>query len=174
MFLLFVLISFASGVYPSLILSNLKLIKVLKSGFSFSSKGTGLRKTLIIFQFIVSLFLIISTTIILQQLSYIRHKKLGYDKDYLIVLPVDGIMRANYQSIKDALANVPGVQSVSSGYQEITNISWPDALRTTSDAASTPFLFMYLLQILILFVQAVCKYYPEQIILYQTGSSWIP
>jgi len=140
MILFFALISFASGVYPSFILSNIKLIKVLKSGFSFSAKGGGLRKSLIVFQFIVSVFLIISTTIIFQQLSYIQHKNLGYDKDHLIVLPVDGIMRANYQPIKDALERVPGVTAVSSGYQEITNIGWPDALRTSPDAAAAPLL----------------------------------
>ena len=136
MILLFALISFASGAYPSFILSNIKLIKVLKSGFSFSAKGGGLRKSLIVFQFIVSVFLIISTVIIFQQLSYIQHKDLGYDKDHLIVLPVDGIMRANYQPIKDALKRVPGVKSVSSGYQEMTNIGWPDALRTNPDPAA--------------------------------------
>ncbi|MDP9047819.1 MAG: ABC transporter permease, partial [Bacteroidota bacterium] len=141
MILLFVLISFASGAYPSFILSNIKLIKVLKSGFSFSSKGSGLRQSLIIFQFIVSVFLIISTTIIFQQLAYIQQKKLGYDKDHLLVLPVDGIMRAKYQSIKDALARVPGVKSVSSGYQEITNMGWGDALRASPNTAA-PQLFV--------------------------------
>jgi len=138
MVLLFGLISFASGAYPAFILSNAKLIKVLKSGFSFSAKGGGLRRSLVVFQFIVSVFLIISTTIIFQQLSYIQHKALGYDKDHLIVLPVDGIMRANYQPIRDALARVPGVVSVTSGYQEMTNIGWGDALRTSTDVSATP------------------------------------
>jgi putative ABC transport system permease protein len=142
MILLFALISVATGAYPSFILSNIKLIKVLSSGasLSYSAKGGGLRKSLIIFQFSVSVFLIISTTLILQQLSYIQNKNLGYDKDHLVVLPVDAIMRANYQQIKDALERVPGVNSVSSGYQEITNIGWPDALRTSSDTAATPML----------------------------------
>ena len=139
MILFFALISFASGVYPSFILSNIKLIKVLKSGFSFSAKGGGLRKSLIVFQFIVSVFLIISTTIIFQQLSYIQHKKLGYDKDHLIVLPVDGIMRANFHPIKDALERVPGVTSVSCGYEEITEYRLlDDAIRTSADPAATP------------------------------------
>jgi putative ABC transport system permease protein len=138
MLLLFALISFASGAYPSFILSNIKLIKVLKSGFSFPAKGGGLRKSLIVFQFIVSVFLIISTTIIFQQLSYIQRKDLGYDKDHLIVLPVDGIMRANYQPIKEALERVPGVTSVSCSAQEITNIVWGDALRTSSNTSATP------------------------------------
>ena len=140
MIFLFALISFASGAYPSFILSNIKLIKVLKSGFSFSNKGGGLRKSLIVFQFIVSVFLIISTTIIFQQLSYIQRKDLGYDKDHLVVLPVDGIMRTKYQSIKDAMERVPGVTSVSCGYQEMTNIGWPDAVRTSASTAAAPLL----------------------------------
>jgi putative ABC transport system permease protein len=142
MILLFALISFASGAYPSFILSNLKLIKVLSSGasLSFSARGGGLRKSLIVFQFSISIFLIVSTTLIFQQLSFIRNKDLGYDKDHLIVLPVDAIMRTNYQQIKDALERVPGVSSVSSGYQEMTNIGWPDALRTSPDTAATPML----------------------------------
>ncbi len=136
MLLLFILISFASGAYPAFILSNIKLIKVLRSGFSFSTGGGGLRKSLIIFQFMVSVFLIISTTIIFQQLFYIQNKKLGYDKDHLIVLPVDNIMRAKYQPIKEALERVPGVESVSCGAQEMTNIVWGDAVRTDPGAAS--------------------------------------
>jgi putative ABC transport system permease protein len=71
-------------------------------------------------------------------LSYIQHKNLGYDKDHLIVLPVDAIMRANYQPIKDALERVAGVRSVSCGYQEITNIGWGDAMRTSLNDAATP------------------------------------
>jgi len=138
MILLFALISFASGAYPSFILSNIKLIKVLKSGFSFPAKGGSLRKSLIVFQFIVSVFLIISTTIIFQQLSYIQHKKLGYDKDHLVVLPVDGIMRANFQPIKDALERVPGVTAVSCGANEITHITWDDEVTTSPGAAATP------------------------------------
>ena len=138
MLVLFALISFASGAYPSFILSNIKLIKVLKSGFSFSAKGSSLRKSLIVFQFIVSVFLIISTTIIFQQLSYIQHKKLGYDQDHLVVLPVDGVMRANFQRIKEALETVPGVSSVSCGANEMTNITWDDELTTNPSPAATP------------------------------------
>jgi putative ABC transport system permease protein len=138
MLLLFALISLASGAYPSFILSNIKLIKVLKSGFSFSAKGGGLRKSLIVFQFIVSVFLIISTTIIFQQLSYIQHKKLGYDKDHLVVLPVDGIMRTNFQHIKEALERVPGINAVSCGAEEMTNINWDDEVTTSPGAAATP------------------------------------
>jgi len=138
MLLLFILISFASGAYPAFILSNIKLIKVLKSGFSFSGKTGSLRKSLIVFQFIVSVFLIISTTIIFQQLSYIQHKRLGYDVDHVVVLPVDAVMREKYRSIKEALERTPGVRSVTSGAEEITNIGWDDEITTATSPSATP------------------------------------
>ena len=140
MLLLYLLISFASGAYPAFILSRLKLIKVLKTGFSFSGNSGILRKLLITFQFIVSVFLIIATIIILQQLSYIQHKDLGFDQDHVLVLPVDGLVRSNYRSIKEAINSVPNVQSVSCGAEETTNINWDDEINTTADA-SAPFLF---------------------------------
>lgn len=138
MILLYLFISFVSSAYPAIVLSNVRLIKVLKSGFSFSGKTGSLRKSLIIFQFIVSVFLIISTTVIFQQLSYIQHKNLGYNKDYIVVLPVDGVMRSNYEQLKEAIKQVPNVLSVSGGAEEVTNINWDDDVKTTPGASSSP------------------------------------
>ncbi len=107
------LISFFAGVYPAFILSNSKLANILKSGFHLSSSGSGLRKSLIVFQFIISVFLIITTIVVLQQLSYIQHKNLGYNKEHIIVLPVDNKMTQNYEAIKKAIALTPEVVSVS-------------------------------------------------------------
>ena len=138
MLLLYLIISLISGIYPAFILSNIKLIKVLKSGFSFSGKTGMLRRSLIVFQFMVSVFLIISTVIIFQQLSYIQHKNLGYNKDNVVVLPVDNVIRGNYEQLKDAIKNVPNVLSVSCGAEELTNVHWDDEVRTTTDASSAP------------------------------------
>lgn len=137
MILLYLFISFVSGAYPAVVLSNVRLIKVLKSGFSFSGKTGSLRKSLIIFQFIVSVFLIISTTVIFQQLSYIQHKNLGYNKDNIVVLPVDGVMRSNYEQLKEAIKQVPNVLSVSGGAEEVTNINWDDDVKTTPGELSS-------------------------------------
>ena len=140
MLLMYLLISSASGAYPAFILSRLRLIKVLKTGFSFSGNSGMVRKSLITFQFIVSVFLIISTVVILQQLSYIQHKDLGFNQDHVLVLPVDALVRAKYQSIKEAINTIPNVQSVSCGAEETDNIRWDDEINTTADA-SAPFIF---------------------------------
>jgi putative ABC transport system permease protein len=137
MVLLYAAISFAAGAYPALLLSRLKLIKVLKTGFSFTG-GTGLRRSLIVFQFTISVFLIISTFVIFQQLSYIQHKNLGYDKDHVIVLPVDNVIRPNYTPIKEAILRIPQVQGVTCGAEETTRIQWDDELTKTAGADASP------------------------------------
>jgi putative ABC transport system permease protein len=126
--LLCILISFFAGIYPAFILSNSKLANILKSGFRLSSSGSGLRKSLIVFQFVISVFLVITTLVVVQQLSYIQHKQLGYDKDHLIVLPVDNKISENYDAIKTAIALTPGVVSVSGGYDVPTFIAWGDEI----------------------------------------------
>ncbi|HEV3326693.1 MAG TPA: FtsX-like permease family protein [Puia sp.] len=138
MLLLYLVISFASGAYPALLLSRLQLMKVLKTGFSFSGSTGMLRKSLIVFQFMVSVFLIISTVIIFQQLSYLQHKDLGYDKDHVIVLPVDAVIRDKWRSVKEAIQRIPNVESVSCGAEETTYIHWDDELTTAASPGATP------------------------------------
>jgi putative ABC transport system permease protein len=136
LFILGLLVALTAGFYPALILSNLKLIKILKSGFSFSSSGGALRKSLIVFQFVISLFLITATIVILKQLSYIKSKDLGYNKEQLIVLPVDNKMSSGFNEIKQAIANNPNVVSVAAAYETPTHIGWGDGLRKAGEDKS--------------------------------------
>lgn len=126
--LLGILVTVFAGGYPAIILSNSKLINILKSGFRVSSSGGGLRKSLIVFQFVISIFLIATTIIILQQLSFIQHINLGYDKEHVIVLPVDNQMRQNYDAIKKAISANPNVVSVSGGYEPPVFVQWGDGI----------------------------------------------
>lgn len=86
--LIIAVVSFAAGSYPALVLSSFQPARVLKGAFKNAASGQWLRKALIIFQFVISVFLIVSTFIIQQQLYYIQHKKLGYDREHVLVLPV--------------------------------------------------------------------------------------
>lgn len=127
--ILSIIVGFAAGSYPALLLSNAKLVKVLKSGFSFTS-GQNVRKSLIVFQFVISIFLIISTIVILQQLSYIRNKDIGYNKNNMVVLPVDVKMLPQLDVLKKAIAAVPNVQGVAAAYDEPINVNWGDNINT--------------------------------------------
>ena len=122
------IVSMLAGSYPAFILSNEKLAGILKSGFSLSNSGGGLRKGLIILQFVISVFLIVSTIVILQQLHFIQNKKLGYDKDHIIVLPVDYQMHRDYEAIKKEISRFPQVLSVGGAHESPTFVQWGDGI----------------------------------------------
>ena len=135
MLLCAVCISFIAGAYPALVLSNTKLTNILKSGVRLSSSGGSLRKSLIIFQFVVSVFLMIATTAIIRQLNFIRHKDIGYNKDQVLVLPVDQKTRALYQSLKLAFEDLPQVKSVTGAYETPIFVQWGDGVNTDASGA---------------------------------------
>ena len=82
-----------SGIYPSFVLSGFKALSVLKGSFKISSWSNGIRKSLVVFQFTISTALIISTLIIRDQMDYIKNKNLGYEKEHLLTIPLEGALR---------------------------------------------------------------------------------
>ncbi|TWJ04889.1 putative ABC transport system permease protein [Mucilaginibacter frigoritolerans] len=133
-----IVMGLAAGIYPALLLSNAKLSKILKAGFSFTS-GKGTRKSLIIFQFVISIFLIITTVVILQQLSYIRNKDIGYNKSDVVVLPIgyNNMSMTRINELKKEIRNTPGVESVATANNEPVNVMWGDAIKTDDGKSLT-------------------------------------
>ncbi|WCT10540.1 ABC transporter permease [Mucilaginibacter jinjuensis] len=127
--ILSIVISFVAGAYPSLLLSNVKLIKLLKSGFAFTG-NTSLRQSLIVFQFVISFFLIISTTIIIRQLNYIQTKDVGYNRNNVIVLPLDYNLYPVVNTLKTQMAAVPNVEGISVANSSPVNVGWGDGITT--------------------------------------------
>ncbi|MFE2862282.1 MULTISPECIES: ABC transporter permease [Sphingobacterium] len=76
-----------SSSYPALYLSSFNPLRVLKGKISRSTKGFNLRSGLVVFQFIISVGLIFGTVVVVQQLDYMRHIKLGYNKDNVLIIP---------------------------------------------------------------------------------------
>jgi putative ABC transport system permease protein len=127
------LVSVFAGLYPAVLLSGTGIIGVLKKGFSFGSGNNLLRKSLIVLQFGISVFLIIYTVILLQQMHYVQTRNLGYDKDHLLVLPVGGNMLQDLTRIKQAFARVSGVESITAAYETPEYVESGDGITATDE-----------------------------------------
>jgi putative ABC transport system permease protein len=128
MVLLVIFISLFAGAYPAFMLSGSKLGSILKSGLRVTAAGGTVRKSMIVFQFVTSVFLIIATIIVVQQLSFIKNKNLGFDKERIVVLPVVSKMQNGYDDFKRALSMQPGVKAVSGAYESPSFIRWSDGI----------------------------------------------
>jgi len=128
-----IVVSFLAGFYPAMILSGTKVLGVLKKGFRITGGSGTLRKSLIVIQFSISVFLIIYTAIILQQMNFMQTKNLGYDKEHIAVLPISGKMRNDFQNIKEAITQVPGVEGVTAAYETPEFVEWGDGITVTDE-----------------------------------------
>ncbi|KAA0989590.1 ABC transporter permease [Dyadobacter aurulentus] len=124
-----------SGSYPALFLSSLNPLKTLKGLLPVSQINSGahlFRRALVVFQFVMSMLLIVGTVVVYQQLEFIRSKDLGYNRENLIIIASDGELPQNYDTFKAELLKTTGVQAVTHMYANplgngstTEGITWP-------------------------------------------------
>ena len=108
---LIVIVGLLSGSYPAFILSAFRPIDVLKAKFFKTTKGGSFRSFLVVFQFSISIFLIIGTLVIYTQLHYIQTRNLGYDRSQVLIIKNTTPLGAAAGVLKQKLQQINGVTS---------------------------------------------------------------
>ncbi len=109
-----VFVGFLSGGYPALFLSSFNPYEVLKGSVRNSQNNGRLRRVLVVFQFAVSILLIIGTMIMYRQINYMINKDVGFNKEQVIVINRAEAIGGKMKSFKETVQNIPGVVNISS------------------------------------------------------------
>lgn len=113
----------ASGIYPAILLSSFKPIEALKGKISSGIGVASFRKALVVFQFAISVILIVCTIIMSNQMSFIKNKDLGYDKSYVFSVPLPQEVTDHLDAVKTELQKKPAIVKVaSSDAYDISNV----------------------------------------------------
>ncbi|BAV04342.1 putative ABC transport system permease protein [Filimonas lacunae] len=118
----------AAGIYPAFYLAAFKPIAVLKGRLMNQLSAVMIRKGLVVFQFTVSICLVLAAIVIARQLNYMQNQQLGFQKEQQVILPVQSgneHVQQNYQAFKNELLKQPAVKAVTAGstYPGIPNLN---------------------------------------------------
>ncbi len=104
-------ITLLAGSYPAFYLSSFKAISALKNKLN-NSRGTGIRSSLVVFQFVISACLIVAIIIVNQQMSFIQSKEIGYDRDQLLVLRESYLLGTNESVFRNQIVSDSRVERI--------------------------------------------------------------
>jgi putative ABC transport system permease protein len=101
-----------AGIYPAVFMSSFVPVKTLKGLFKIQGSNISFRKVLVVTQFAISIILIITTIVVIQQLRYMQHTALGYDKEHLVTLPYYAQLNNQYESFRNSLLQNSAVKEL--------------------------------------------------------------
>jgi putative ABC transport system permease protein len=135
-----IILGILAGMYPSFFLSAFRPSEVLKGKLALGMKSGVIRSGLVVFQFSISIFLIIATLVVHRQLDFIQHKKIGFNKDQVIVIQNAYSLKNQLQSFKEEVLKDPKIINGTisgylpvSGFNRSDNSHWPEGKLPTSE-----------------------------------------
>ncbi len=111
-----------AGSYPAFFLSSFNPLAILKNNAQTSLSGNGLRRVLVVVQFVTSIVLVTGSIVIYRQMTYISHKNLGFEKENVIVIDRNEGIGQNYTAFKNDLLQLPSIKSLGFGGSDILTV----------------------------------------------------
>jgi putative ABC transport system permease protein len=139
-----IVVTLIAGSYPAFYLTRFRPVDVLKGTLHSGSKGSLFRSFLVVFQFIISIGLIVSTILVFKQMHYIRNKNVGFEKENVIILRNGNYLGESNQVIKQQIMNLDGVESASFTTHVPSQLYWSSAHKAEGDMESDHIVFFSL------------------------------
>jgi putative ABC transport system permease protein len=111
-----IFIGLLAGLYPSIVIASSEITSVIKGNYNTNPKGKFIRSSLIVFQFFVTMLMLSGTLMLEKQLSYVRNKNLGFNKENILVLRNTQVLDQDFNAFKNEVRQLSGVVNVASAF----------------------------------------------------------